>query len=263
MADRLIRVLIADNNVELCKTIKEFLDSLGDIQVVGIAHDGKEALSLLAELAPDVVLLDITMPNLDGLAVLERMGSLHLTPPPTVIVLTAMGREDIIQRFTDLGARYFIIKPFDLEILAERIRQFSERGDWAVVKESGLTYGRPEHGSDVSLTLTRLLHQMGVPPNFKGYNYLRDGVLMVLRDPQLLGGALTKRLYPQLAEKYQTTPGGVEAAIRNAVLACYERGNREFIDQLCGNGRGKGSCPTNSMVIAKLVDHIRLQRKAG
>lgn len=261
MPNSLIRVLIADNNVELCRTIQEFLDGQGDMEVVGLAHDGHEALAKMAEAKPDVVILDITMPNLDGMAVLERMGRLDLNPPPKVIVLTALGREDIIQRFTDLGAHYFIIKPFDLELLAERIRQFSR------VKSTGVTREAPgSHGAtgytDASLTVTRLLHEMGVPPNFKGYNYLRDAVLMALRDPQLLGGALTKRLYPQLAEKYGSTPGGVEAAIRNAVLACYERGNQELIHRLCGAGSRK-SCPTNSLVIAKLADYVRLQKKVG
>lgn len=261
MPNQLIRVLIADNNLELCRTIQEFLDNQGDMEVVGLAHDGQQALVEIARERPDVVILDITMPNLDGMAVLERMGALDLSPPPKVIVLTALGREDIIQRFTDLGADYFIIKPFDLELLAERIRQFSLPKSGSVVREGRSGVGAPSY-TEASLSVTHLLHEMGVPPNFKGYNYLRDAVLMALRDPQLLGGALTKRVYPQLAEKYGSTPGGVEAAIRNAVLACYERGNQEFIHQLCGAGSRK-SCPTNSMVIAKLADHIRLHKKVG
>lgn len=263
MATRPIRVLVADNNIELCRTIEEFLNGQGDIEVAALAHDGQEALEKLEEVLPDVMILDITMPNLDGMAVLERMGSLELDPAPKVIVLTAMGREDIIKRFTELGADYFIIKPFDLELLAERIRQFIQTSGGPVAQDGKAKYG-PRRQSEASIDVTQLLHQMGVPPNFKGYNYLRDAVLMVLRDPQLLGGALTKRLYPQLAEKYASTPGGVEAAIRNAVLACYERGNRDFIHELCGAGRGsRRGCPTNSMVIAKLADHIRLERKVG
>src|SRR5690606_23221507 len=167
MAARHIRVLIADNNLELCRTIEEFLNGQGDMEVVGLAHDGQEALELLAEVEPDVLLLDITMPNLDGMAVLERMGKLGLDPVPKVIVLTAMGREDIIQRFTELGAHYFIIKPFYLDLLAERIRQFASTGTAAVLPESNGRYV-PDLKSDVSLDVTELLHQMGVPPNFKG-----------------------------------------------------------------------------------------------
>lgn len=266
MTAGLIRVLIADNNMELCRSIEDFLNTQTDMEVAGLAYDGKEALEQIAALRPDVVLLDITMPNLDGMAVLERMDTLGLTPPPAVIVLTAMGREDIIQRFTDLGAKYFIIKPFDLQLLAERIRQFAPNPNMnpntPIVAEETAPYDFSERVYETSLGVTQLLHEMGVPPNFKGYNYLRDGVLMVLRDPQLIGGALTKRLYPQLARKYDTTPGGVEAAIRNAVLACYERGNKEFVEKLCG-AQAAGTCPTNSVVIAELADHIRMQRKVG
>src|SRR5690606_4857706 len=261
MPSQLIRVLIADNNLELCRTIQEFLDNQGDMEVVGIALDGQQALEQMVERKPDVVILDITMPNLDGMAVMERMGELELEPAPKVIVLTALGREDIIQRFTELGAHYFIIKPFDLELLAERVRQFSHAKDGGLMPRGRGAAAAPGY-AEASVTVTQLLHEMGVPPNFKGYNYLRDAVLMALRDPQLLGGSLTKRLYPQIAEKYGSTPGGVEAAIRNAVLACYERGNQDFIHQLCGVGSRK-SCPTNSLVIAKLADHIRLQRKVG
>lgn len=268
MTRHLIKVLIADNNIELCRTIQEFLDSQGDMEVVGIAHDGVDALSELVATCPDVLILDITMPNLDGMAVLERMSGLNLTPRPKVIVLTALGREDVIQRFTDLGAHYFIVKPFDLELLAERIRQFAgskptvSSNESKDVATSSISTG--QGFVETSQWVTQLLHEMGVPPNFKGYNYLRDAVLLTLRDPQLLGGALTKRLYPQLAEKYGSTPGGVEAAIRNAVLASCERGNREFIEKLCGPFRGsRKTWPTNSIVIAKLADTIRMQRKVG
>ncbi len=260
MPSQLIRVLIADNNLELCRTIQEFLDNQGTWRSSGSPTTASKRWSRWPSVKPDVVILDITMPNLDGMAVMERMGELELEPAPKVIVLTALGREDIIQRFTELGAHYFIIKPFDLELLPSGCASFPAANGGLVQRGKGAA-AAPSY-TEASVTVTQLLHEMGVPPNFKGYNYLRDAVLMALRDPQLLGGSLTKRLYPQIAEKYGSTPGGVEAAIRNAVLACYERGNQDFIHQLCGVGSRK-SCPTNSLVIAKLADHIRLQRKVG
>ena len=212
----MIRVLIADNNVDLCVTLQEFLEAEEDIEVCGIAYDGEEALDLLGSLEVDVLILDITMPRLDGMAVLERMESLGLKKRPRVIVLTALSRDDLIQRFTDLGADYFMVKPFDLNLLAERIRQFAHsQGSNASASVSTGKY-RPQVIDD-EVSITRLLQEMGVPAHFKGYNYLRDAVRIVLRDEQMLGGSLTKKLYPQLAEKYGSTPGGVEAAIRNAV----------------------------------------------
>lgn len=263
MSVHLINVLIADNNIDLCHTIQEFLDSQGDIEVVGQAHDGLEALEKLVQLEPHVIILDITMPNLDGMGVLERIPGLQLERLPRVIVLTALDREDVIQRFSELGADYYMVKPFNLELLAERIRQFS-RGASFKSSVSSKPIAEKTSFTENSQGVTELLHEMGVPPNFKGYNYLRDAVLLALRDPHLLGGSLTKKLYPQIAEKYESTPGGVEAAIRNAVLAGCERGNQEFIQQLCGSFRGsRKNWPTNSIVIAKLADTIKMQRKVG
>ena len=136
----MLKILIADNNVGLCETLETFLDQQESMQVVGIAHDGEEALVLMEQERPDVVLLDITMPHLDGLGVMERLAGLELEPRPKIIVLTAFGREEIIRRFTDLGADYFVVKPFDLNVLADRIRQFA--GD--MPETSVIRTGDPE-----------------------------------------------------------------------------------------------------------------------
>jgi len=254
-----IRVLIVDNNVELCRTIEYYLNSIGDIEVCGVAYDGEEALKLIPEVEPDVVVLDITMPHLDGMAVLERLETLHLQRWPRIIMLTALSRDDLIQRFTELGADYYIVKPFDLDLLADRIRQFSVQNGKENIPKRVVNNQQDHSGADDEVNITRLLQEMGIPAHFKGYNYLRDAVCLVVQNENMLGGALTKTLYPQLAEKYSSTPGGVEAAIRNAVLAAWESGNREFIQRLSGNGSRKGRFPTNSMVIAKLANELRLQ----
>jgi Response regulator containing a CheY-like receiver domain and an HTH DNA-binding domain len=121
----LIGVLIADNNIQLCAALSEFLNAQEDIEVVGCAYDGEEALEMLEKTEPDVLVLDITMPRLDGLGVLECMGDLPLRKRPRVIVLTALARDDIARRFAEMGADYYVLKPFDMQLLAERIRQFS------------------------------------------------------------------------------------------------------------------------------------------
>src|SRR5690606_11245340 len=121
----LIKVLIADNNMPLCASLSDFLNGLPDMEVVGCAYDGEEALELIAKTQPDVVILAITMPRLDGMAVLERLPDLKLERRPRIIVLTGLAREDIAKPFTELGADYFLLKPFDLQLLAERIRQFA------------------------------------------------------------------------------------------------------------------------------------------
>ena len=226
-----MRILVVDNNVELCQILREFFNSQEDLTVVGEAHDGEQALRLIQELEPDVVILDVTMPHLDGIGVLERLDSLGLKQRPRIIVLTAFGRDDLIARFTELGVDYFMLKPFSLEVLADRVRQFTQ---------TRITLGQAETAAvqvsssvNVNASVTRLLHKLGVPPHYKGFSYLRDAVLMCA-DEGYLGGALTKELYPALAEKYATTPGGVEAAIRNAIIAAWETGNREAIVEVCG-----------------------------
>ena len=264
---------MADNNIELVETLESYLNSLPDMEVAGRAYDGEEALAKIERLSPDVVILDITMPHLDGLAVMERLRHMDGVATsdsgrlirPAVIVLTAFGREDVIQRFTELGAQYFIVKPFDLELLAQRIREFGTAQESAAHDdETAPTVSRTARagdwlgqGQDAEAAITGLLHQVGVPAHFKGYIYLRDAVLMVVRENRMLGGSLTKEIYPRLADKYGTTAGGVEAAIRNAIMAAWEHGNRELLRALTGIGTRDDRLPTNSLMIAKLADRVR------
>lgn len=272
----MLRVLIADNDLCLCRSLKTYLEESAGMEVVGIAPDGEQTLTMIQAHEPDVVILDVTMPHLDGLGVLEKLDTLQIQKRPHIIVLTAFGREDIVRRFTEMNVDYFIVKPFDMEVLAERICQFA--GDdtrQGVVNTSVLTNGSassplmserqsgPKRSQrDYEAAVTALLHKIGIPAHFKGYNYLRDAVLMLLQDDTLLGGSLTKELYPRLAERYNTTAGGVEAAIRNAVIAAWEHGNREFLTELTGSA-SKGKFPTNSLIIAKLADQMRYRLMVG
>ena len=261
----MLKILVADNNVGLCETLETFLDGQEGMQVVGTAYDGEAALQLIAELEPDVVLLDITMPQLDGLGVMERLASLEIQPRPKIIVLTAFGREEMVRRFTDLGADYFVIKPFDLHVLADRIRQFAGDAGEAVAlafpdTEANSHRANLVSGGNREATITDLLHKIGIPAHFKGYNYLRDAVLTVTEEEGLLGGSLTKELYPHLAHKYNTTPGGVEAAIRNAVITAWDHGNRPYLEELTGR-ISRGKFPTNSLIIAKLADKLRYKAR--
>src|SRR5690606_25577122 len=147
-------------NVDLCITLQQFLDGQDDIEVCGIAYDGEEALELIVSSEPDVLILDITMPRLDGMAVLERMEGLGLEKRPRVIVLTALSRDDLSHRFTDLGADYFMLKPFDLTLLAERIRQFAQSGSGESVGGVSVAKYRPAVVDD-EVSITRLLQEMG------------------------------------------------------------------------------------------------------
>lgn len=244
-----MRVLVVDNNVELCKVLEDYFDTQLDLDVVGMAHDGEEAMSLIQSLEPDVVLLDITMPYLDGLGVMERLQTLGLKKRPKVVVITAFGTDNLLARLMSLGADYFMIKPFQLEILAQRLREFAATSKEVVALEGAAAL---DARTSADQTVLRLLHDMGVPPHYKGFSYLKDAVLMYTDEGYFAGG-LTKEIYPALAKKYRTTASGVEAAIRNAIVAAWEHGNTGFIRRLC-EPYCEERMPTNSLLIAKIAE---------
>jgi len=248
-----MRILIVDNNVELCQLLEEYLNNQPDFNVIGLAHDGEQALAITQEDEYDVMLLDITMPYLDGIGVLERMRTINLQKRPKVIVMTAFGTDGLISRLTGLGADYFVMKPFRLEMLADRIRQFCEGNPSIVSREQASAI---ESTVNTEQRITKLLHTMGVPPHYKGFLYLKEAVLMCVEDGYF-GGNLTKQMYPCLAAKFKTTSGGVEAAIRNAVLAAWENGNTEYIRHLC-DPHCDERIPTNSLIIAKIAEESQI-----
>ena len=204
-----IKVLIADDNREFAELLKEFVTEQLDMEVVGVAYNGHEVLELLDQQQPDVIILDIIMPVLDGIGVLEKIQGMSLSFDPKVIMLTAFGQENITKRAVEFGAAYYILKPLDMDVLANRIRQ--------VVRVSG---GMPKQqmtrGKNVDASITNIIHEIGVPAHIKGYHYLREAIGMVYKDVEILG-SITKILYPKIAEKYNTTPSRVERAIRHAI----------------------------------------------
>lgn len=256
VAQRRLRVAIADDNHELCALLADYFRAADDMEVVGVAHDGKETVELVAREQPDVLLLDVIMPYLDGIGVLEYLGQLPPERRPRVILLTAFGQENVSRRASELGAAYCVLKPFELDVLAERIRQSAQPRRCAPPRN-----GIAASERTVELEVTALLHEIGVPAHIRGYLYLRDAILMVVRQFELLG-AITKELYPAIAQRYDTTPSRVERAIRHAIEVAWTRGNLEAMTRVFGNTvsvhRGK---PTNSEFIAMIADRIRIQMR--
>lgn len=248
-----MRVLIVDDNREFVGLLKEYLEKQDDIEVAGVAYNGVEALEVIGETQPDVVVLDIIMPYLDGIGVLERLEQQDADKRPKVVMLTAFGQESITHRVLELGADYYILKPFDLSILTERLRQLFARGPIsprpAVVRDK-------DKGQDTKVT--SVMHELGIPAHIKGYLYLRDAILMVIDRVDLLS-KVTKELYPGIATKYLTTPSRVERAIRHAIEVAWDRGNMDFIQRVFGHtiSQEKGK-PTNSEFIAMVADRLRL-----
>ena len=271
MEDSKISVLIADDNKEFCSILNDYLLNQKDIVVTGIAKDGKEALELIEERRPDLVVLDIIMPHLDGLGVLERLNSMDLDKIPRVIVLSAVGQDKITQQAITLGADYYVVKPFDMDIFTKRIREMFETTEGhnivnrvpqmpIIQREAAATSRGP---IDLESEITNIIHEVGVPAHIKGYMYLREAITMVVNDMELLS-AVTKELYPSIAKKYNTTASRVERAIRHAIEVAWGRGQVEAINKLFGyTVHGEKGKPTNSEFIAIIADKLRLKNKVS
>ncbi|MFC0188330.1 sporulation transcription factor Spo0A [Fictibacillus aquaticus] len=261
-----IKVCLADDNRELVGLLKEYLSSQDDMEVIGIAYNGQECLSVLEGRNPDVLVLDIIMPHLDGLAVLDKIRSSDDLPQPNVIMLTAFGQEDVTKKAVDLGASYFILKPFDMENLANQIRQIcgsesSSHSRSSSQARSHLSSIKQPRNLDASIT--SIIHEIGVPAHIKGYMYLREAISMVYNDIELLG-SITKVLYPDIAKKFNTTSSRVERAIRHAIEVAWSRGNIDSISSLFGYTVSMSKAkPTNSEFIAMVADKLRIEHKAG
>ena len=264
-----ITVLIADDNKDFCDIIGQYLSKQDDIELAGIAHDGADALNKIKELKPDVVVLDIIMPHMDGL-VLEKLHEETMNICPKVIILSAVGQDKITQRAIALGADYYIVKPFDLEVFVKRIRElaaneftFPNQLQSPASLSSAVISPEIKKERNLETEITNIIHEIGVPAHIKGYQYLREAITMVVKDIELLSG-ITKELYPGIAHKFNTTPSRVERAIRHAIEVAWSRGRVETINRLFGytihDEKGK---PTNGEFIAMVADKLRMQaRKA-
>ncbi len=277
MEDKKIKILIADDNEEFCIVLKDYLNNQEEFDVIGICKNGIEALKFIKENKPDLVVLDIIMPHLDGLGVLEQLNSdKDFEFAPKVIILSAVGQDKITQSAIKLGVDYYVIKPFDMDVFIKRIKQMfnraSEQKYFTNTNESATKNSNDSFPNNVSKQsdpvnlegeITGIIHEIGVPAHIKGYFYLREAISMVVNDIELLS-AVTKELYPSIARKYNTTSSRVERAIRHAIEVAWNRGQIESINKIFGytihNEKGK---PTNSEFIAMVADRLRLKNKVG
>ena len=261
-----IKIVLADDNKDFCQVLKEYLSNEDDIEILGIAKDGIEALDLVKRTQPDLLVLDVIMPHLDGLGVIEKLNAMDIPKMPKIIVLSAVGQDKITQSAINLGADYYIVKPFDFVIFINRIRELVSNKTTHIEPKSRVNTAIQMTRSDfvknsgnIETEITNIIHEIGVPAHIKGYLYLREAIKMVIDNVELLG-AVTKELYPSIAKKFNTTPSRVERAIRHAIEVAWSRGKVDTINQLFGytvhNTKGK---PTNSEFIAMIADKLRLE----
>ena len=264
-------ILIADDNQEFAQTLAKYIHEQDDMEVIGIAKDGEEAIDMITNIMPDVALLDVIMPHLDGIGVLEKLNIIKCDKKPMCIMLSAVGQDKITQRAVGLGAEYYVVKPFDIELLIKRIKELknfrpSQNVNNFISKEIKQQYVEiPMDGTknqeNLEALVTNIIHEVGVPAHIKGYQYLREAIIMVVNDIDVIN-QITKSLYPKIAMKFNTTPSRVERAIRHAIEVAWDRGDVDVLNSYFGytirNSRGK---PTNSEFIAMIADNLKLQLK--
>ena len=256
------KIIIADDNKELLCLISEFLKMQPNLEVVQTFTGGKDLLEYLETNTADILLLDIFMPDLDGVNTLtELRENPKYKRPNKIIVLTAFSTEALMAKTSSLGADYFILKPIDLNNLYRTINNLMSE-----TLTKGITYNLKEKintGEDLDTEITELLHEIGVPAHIKGYLYLREAITMVYNNVEVLGG-ITKVLYPSIALKYKTTSSRVERAIRHSIEVAWNRGNVEAISQIFAYTISYNkSKPTNSEFIAMIADKLRLAHKVA
>lgn len=254
---RTTRIVIADDNKEFCANLKSYLSEIGVFEVVGIANDGKRAYEAVLELKPDILLINVMLPFLDGLSVLGKINNNNIIgKKPKTIVFSPTAHENIINAAMNHGAGYYLIKPFEFSVLRDRIVDLTSDK----LGMGGI--GFETKSKDVETNITMYIQQLGVPAHIKGYQYIRDAITMVIEDMDAIN-SITKVLYPTVAKHYNTTPSRVERAIRHAIEVAWDRGNPDVLSDFFGytilSSKGK---PTNSEFIAMIADKIRLEMKA-
>ncbi len=246
------RLFVIDDNKDLVGMVKEYFKKSQSIEVSMTAKDGSEGILMIDKNIEnfDIILLDLVMPNKDGLNVLEYLNEKNIDKK--VIVLTAYNTQDVIRKVASLGASYFMVKPFELSDLESKINE--------------LTLRQTKKGESIDLfhnnlqiSITKTLHELGVPSHIKGYQYIREGITLVYKKPEIVGG-ITKELYPEIAKKFDSTVSRVERSIRHAIEVSWNRGSWDLMEEIFGHSVDIDKAkPTNSEFIVTIADKLRLE----
>ena len=248
-------VMIADNTEDFCQGLTAALQRTGGFQVIGTACDGEQAVRMVTERKPDILVLDMMLPKRDGISILKAISAMERKP----ITLATSGfvTDYVASAAAHLGVRYLMLKPCDMTALVERLQEI--RGG----ENQRKTLARRPDKTSIETMVTGIIHEIGVPAHIKGYQYLREAIIIAVNDMDVIN-AITKVLYPQVAKTFQTTPSRVERAIRHAIEVAWDRGDLDTLQRFFGytvsNTKGK---PTNSEFIALIADKLQLQLKSS
>lgn len=254
---RRTKIMIAQEGNDFATHCASFLSAYG-FDVKTVAKDGSKIVESIKLLQPDVVLMDAFMPRIDALGVLQQLNAANLEKRPVIALMSSVDNPNFEQTLLSAGADYYFLKPFELNVLAERLTQISawnsEQNEKSKIKGT--------QSADLQVTISEIMRQIGVPAHIKGYQYLRESIILTVDDPEFMH-AVTKLLYPTVAKNNHTTASRVERAIRHAIEVAWDRGDVDVLSSYFGytiqNSRGK---PTNSEFIAMISDKLRVEMKA-
>ena len=254
--EKQIKVILAEEGTKQGEKCAQDLKESG-FDVILVPKDGTEVLAKLEKVTADVLVMDTFMPHMDGLGVLKELQKRKMSKRPAIFMVSGVDNQRIENEVLQAGADYYMIKPFDNFTLAERIKQII---NWNVSGNSGVADRKAD---DLELTVSEIMHQIGVPAHIKGYQYLRRAIIFAIEDDEMMS-SVTKLLYPTVAKEFRTTPSRVERAIRHAIEVAWDRGDVDVLSSYFGytiqNSRGK---PTNSEFIAMIADKMKLRMKAS
>jgi len=247
-----IRVLMIDDNQDVIRASRKYFSNHNNIEISLVAYDGKTGMDLILnrENDYDVIVMDLIMPERDGLSILEELKQMNKRK--NIIILTSYKQEDTIRKINEFNISYFMLKPFETSELEKRIVEINNNEEFKMA---------PTRDGKLQLSITKMLHALGVPSHIKGYEYVRESIYLMYNNPSLLG-AITKELYPEIAVKYDTTTSRVERAIRHAIEVSWSRGDYDLMEDIFGHSvdydRAK---PTNSEFIATIADKLKIERE--
>ncbi len=248
-------VFIADSAEEFCSGLTAALQRASGFHVAGTALDGEQAIRLIRERKPDVLVLDLMLPKKDGISVLKALADMEHRP--VILATSAFVSTYVSAAAVNLGVRYLMQKPCDLTALTEQLEEIRSGDTLRVLPQ------RRMDKTSIESMVTGIIHEIGVPAHIKGYQYLREAIIIAVNDMDVIN-AITKVLYPQVAKTFQTTPSRVERAIRHAIEVAWDRGDLDTLQRFFGytvsNTKGK---PTNSEFIALIADKLQLQLKSS
>ncbi len=253
--DKRITVLIADSSEEFCSALAAQVQRSDRFQLAGTASDGEQALRLLEERKPEILILDLMLAKRDGLSILKTLAASDRRP--AVIATSGFVTDYVASAAAGLGVAYLLLKPCEISSILDRME------DLALGESQRTLPLRRSTGQSIESLVTSIIHEIGVPAHIKGYQYLREAIIIAVNDMDVIN-AITKVLYPQVAKTFSTTPSRVERAIRHAIEVAWDRGDLDTLQRFFGytvsNTKGK---PTNSEFIALIADKLQLQLKAA